>query len=334
MIISRTPFRVSFVGGGTDLQSYWERGEAGQVISTSIDKYIYVSVKRLANIYPFKYRIIWSVLECVNEVNDIQHPIVREAIKYLNITEPLEVVTYADLPSSAGLGSSSSFAVGLLNALHAFKGERINKEDLAREAAHIEVDLLNRPIGTQDHYAAALGNLNILQFQPNGTTKVQPVLYKREVKKAIAKNLLMFFTAKTRDASSVLKTQAENVRQNDEAYQALTAMKNLVPDMEKIFHNGGGDIKRFGELLHKNWLLKKQLTPFISDSDIDSYYEKALQAGAVGGKLLGAGGGGFLLFYVEKENHEKVRKAMSDLYELKFSFEELGSHIIYYRPDL
>lgn len=333
MIISRTPFRVSFVGGGTDLKSYWERGEAGQVISTSIDKYIYVSVKRLADIYPFKYRIVWSVLECVNEVDDIQHPIVREAIKLLRIDDPLEVVTYADLPSHTGLGSSSSFAVGLLNALHAFKGEKVSSEDLAREAAHIEIDILKRPIGKQDHYAAAFGNLNVIRFNLDGTTKVIPVPYKEDVKKAIAGNLLMFYTAKTRDAGSILKTQSQNIRQDDAKYHAMTAMKNLVPEMETIF-NGGTDLHKFGELLHQNWILKKQLTSYISDTDIDGYYAKTMQAGAVGGKLLGAGGGGFMLFYVEKENHQRVREALRGLYELQFNFEELGSHVIYYRPDL
>ncbi|MBT3297524.1 GHMP kinase [archaeon] len=327
MIISRTPFRVSFVGGGTDLQAFWSK-EEGQVLSTSINKYIYVTVKKQLNFVEFKYRISWNKLEFVNNIEDIEHPIIREALKMLKIDFPLEITTFADIPSSTGLGSSSSFTVGLLHALYALKGERVTKNRLAEEAAHIEINMLGRPIGKQDHYAAAYGNLNIIKFLTNSDTMIYPVLYKKEVVEKLSKNLLLFYTYQKRDAHKILEEQKDKTI---DKFDNLKKMKNLVPLLEEVISKGNLD--EFGRLLHQNWILKREITDKISNSAIDEYYNKAINAGAIGGKLLGAGGGGFLLFYVPPEKQEAVRNALSELYELRFNFDTAGTRIIYYNQN-
>ena len=327
MIISRTPFRVSFVGGGTDLKEFWSK-EEGAVLSTSINKFIYVTVRKQHNFVENKFRISWNKLEFVNTVDEIEHPIIKEALKLLKIDYPLEITTFADVPSNTGLGSSSSFTVGLLHALHALKGEMIPKNQIAEEAAHIEIDLLGRPIGKQDHYAAAYGNLNIITFKKDGRTIISPVFFRPEVAEQLNNRLVLFYTAQKRDAHEVLKTQKSST---EAKFENLQKMKSLVPLLEKsILEN---NLDEFGRLLHENWILKRDITSEISNSIIDGYYEKALRAGATGGKLLGAGGGGFLLFYVPPEKQETVRAALSDLYEMKFKFDNAGTRIVYYAPD-
>ncbi len=324
MIISRTPFRISFVGGGTDLRAFYHK-EFGQVLSTSIDKYIYVAVKRQTEIVDFKYRINWSKVEFKNDINDIEHPIIREALRMLEIDFPCEVTTFADIPAKSGLGSSSSFSVGLLNALYALKGQMVNKETLANQAAEIEIDILKRNMGKQDHYAAAYGGMNIITFNQDETVKVDPVICDHYSLKALQENLLLFFTGNTRDASKILKSQTEKT---EDKFETLIKMRNLVPALKKAIEVDDHDT--FGSLLHKNWLLKKSITNDISSKNIDKCYQEALDGGAIGGKLLGAGGGGFLCFYVNKENHKNVIKNMSDLYNLNFQFENIGTQITYY----
>ena len=328
MIISRTPFRISFVGGGTDLRSFYSE-EPGQVLSTSIDKYIYVVVKRQIGIVEYKYRINWSKVEFCNNVDDIEHPIVREALKLFEIDFPIEITTFSDIPGSTGLGSSSAFSVGLVHALHALKGKHATKHTLALEAGSIEVDILKRTMGKQDHFASAYGDLNIFTFNSNETVTAEPVFYSKDVKSKLEQNMLLFYTELKRDASEVLESQ-DKATENKRA--VLTKMRNLVYPLRDVL-SGNQDMRRFGEILHEGWLLKKSITNDISNSEIDSYYDKARKAGAIGGKLLGAGGGGFLLLYVELEHQEKVINSLSELFCLDVNLDNGGTRITYYDQD-
>ncbi len=325
MIISRTPFRVSFVGGGTDLAEFY-RKESGKVFSTTIDKYVYVAVKRQMDIVDFKYRISWSKIEFKNSIDEIEHPLVREALKLMEIDFPLEVTTFADVPANTGLGSSSTFMVGLLHALFALKGKMVTKHELARLAACIEVDLLKRHMGKQDHYAASYGNMNVLTFFANESVNVDPVFYNPQMKTNLEARLMLFYTRLRRDASEVLKKQKQATASK---FQVLQKMKALVDPLAEIVSRAK-DLKEFGRILHEGWLLKKSLTDEISNEQIDEYYARALKAGALGGKLLGAGSGGFLLFYVEPEYQAQVAQALSPLYQMKFKFEDDGTRLTYY----
>ena len=287
MIISRTPFRISFVGGGTDLRSFYSE-EPGQVLSTSIDKYIYVVVKRQVGIVEYKYRVNWSKVEFCNDIEDIEHPIVREALKLFKIDFPLEITTFSDIPGSTGLGSSSSFCVGLVHALYALSGKYATKSTLASEAGRIEVDILLRTMGKQDHFASAYGDLNIFTFNSDESVVIEPVFYTNEVRSSLERNLMLFYTGLKRDASEVLESQ---VKATNNKRAVLSKMRDLVNPLRDVL-SGNQDMRRFGEILHEGWLLKKSITNDISNTQIDNYYEKSLRAGAIGGKLLGAGGGG------------------------------------------
>jgi len=330
MIISRTPFRISFVGGGTDLEEFY-RHEPGKVLSTTIDKYIYVVVKRQTSIADYKFRINWSTVEFRNTIDEIEHPIVREALRLMEIDFPLEITTFADIPAFTGLGSSSAFAVGLLHALFALKGEMVTKNTLAKLAAKIEVDILGRNIGKQDHYAAAYGNFNVFEFRADGSVIVEPVFYRPDTRGALSSRLMLFYTRVKRDAHEILTSQKSKTV---EKMSVLQGMKELVePLRETLSHSN--DLTQVAELLHKGWLLKKSITAEISSSEIDEYYERARSAGALGGKLLGAGGGGFLLFYVEPENRAALRESLKDLYHMPFDFDSAGTRITYYdQPSL
>lgn len=324
MIMSRTPFRISFVGGGTDIAEFY-RKEPGAVISTGINKYVYITVNPNPGIHPFKFRVAYSQTENVNEIEAIQHPIVKEALKLVEYDKPIEITNVADFPARSGLGSSSSFAVCLLHALHALKDEHVSNEQLAQEAHHIEVNLLKRPIGKQDHYAAAYGGLNHIQFMPDETVKVNPVICSKKVREKLFGNLMLFFTGMTRDAHEVLKEQVQNTAQK---LEVLKSMRDMTGRVIEILQDGD-NLHEFGNVLHEGWMAKKNLANSISNNIIDSYYEAARKAGAIGGKILGAGGGGCLLFYVEKENQDAVREALKSLLELKFDFEPEGSKIVY-----
>jgi D-glycero-alpha-D-manno-heptose-7-phosphate kinase len=325
MIISRTPFRISFVGGGTDLRSYYSC-EPGQVLSTSIDKYLYVIVRRQIGLVEHKYRLNYSKVEFCKTIEEIEHPIVREALRLFNIDFPVEITTFADIPAYTGLGSSSAFAVGLVHAICALLGRHITKADLAKTAAHIEVDLLGRTMGKQDHYASTYGSFNVISFLPSEEVVVEPVFYRPEVKDALEKHLMLFYTALKRDASEVLRSQEQNTAAKRDV---LRRMKEQVVPLREIL-SSGRNLHEFGNILHEGWLLKKSITTEISCPQIDGWYEKARAAGALGGKLLGAGGGGFLLLFVEPQNHESVRRALGDLYEVPFRFDQGGSRITYY----
>lgn len=325
MIISRTPYRISLVGGGTDLRSFYQK-EPGQVLSTTIDKFLYVVVKRQIGIVEFKYRINWSRVEFRNSIDEIEHPIVREALKYFDIDFPIEISTFADIPANTGLGSSSAFAVGLVHALRALKGQTATKYSLASDAAMIEVDILGRTMGKQDHFASAYGNFNVFTFNANETVTVDPVFYRPESWEQLQKNLMLFYTGLKRDASEVLTSQNEATPGK---HDVLVKMKALVEPLRQVLSKGV-DLRQVGEILHEGWMMKKSLTKEISTSAIDNNYLAARNAGAIGGKILGAGGGGFLLFYVEQDKQEAVARALPSLAHIKMGFDSSGSRITYY----
>jgi len=328
MIISKTPFRISFFGGGTDYP-VWYRENQGAVLSTAIDKYCYITIRYLPPFFPHKHRIVYSKIEMVNDINEILHPAVRATLQFVNIDKGIEIHHDGDLPAKTGLGSSSSFTVGLLNSLYALKGVIPSKLQLAKEAIHIERDILKENMGAQDQVAAAFGGFNKINFNGKDEIKVEPITIGKERIKQLENYLMLFFTGFSRTASDIAKSQIENTPNKK---RELSLMYQMVDEAIKIL-NEKGDIKDFGKLLHEAWLLKKSLTDKISTPEIDNIYEKALQAGALGGKLLGAGGGGFMVLFVPPENQPGVREKLKNLLEVKFHFENEGSKIIYYNPD-
>jgi len=323
MIITRTPFRVSFIGGGTDLPDFYHV-EPGAVVSTTIDKYMYIVVNKR---FDDTVRVSYSRTEIVKDVEEIQHPIVREALKQVGITKGMEIVSIADIPAGTGLGSSSSFTVGLLNALYAYKGILKSAEALAREACHIEINILGEPIGKQDQYIAAYGGIRYIEFNPDETVFIEPIICTKESKKELSQNLLLFYTGDTREAGSILKEQKASAKQADKL-ASLRKMRDLAFQLKEELANSSTP-EILGEFLHKGWMLKRQLASGITNETIDGYYEKAISAGAVGGKILGAGGGGFLLLYCPKERQPRVQEALSNLTLTNFSLEPEGSKIIY-----
>ncbi len=324
MIISRTPFRMSFVGGGTDLPSFYEK-EYGAVVGTTINKYVYITVNRLSPFYKYKYRLGYSQTELANNADEIKHNIIRETVKYLDI-DRVEIVSIADIPAGTGMGSSSSFTVGLLHALHAYKSEFVDASRLAKEATKIEMEILKEPIGKQDQYFASYGGFKYMEFHPDSSVKVRPVIMIPEVKERLENNILCFYTGDQRSASKILKDQKDRTI---DKMDILKKMKDLSKEFVKVLEEGK-KLYRVGELLHENWKLKKQLSPYISNDQIDEMYEKAIKAGAIGGKIMGAGGGGFLMLYVEEQHHNRVREALKDHIEMRFGFSSDGSSIIYY----
>jgi len=321
MIISRTPFRISFVGGGTDLRDFYSI-KPGVVISACIDKYMYLCVNKR---FDHTIRLSYSKTEIVDSVDKIQHPIVREVLKLTGIKEGIEISSIADIPAGTGLGSSGSFTVGLLHALYAYKGIYVTAERLANEASYIEIDVLKEPIGKQDQYITAFGGLQHIRFNPDESVYVDPVLCSREAKTKLNENLLMFYTGITRKSSSILSQQKKKTTKN---MQYLMEMSCLPIKAKDILMNGKC-LDDFGKVMHEGWLFKKKLTNNISNERIDKYYQTALDSGAIGGKILGAGGGGFLLLYVKKSIQERVRRSLKQLREITFNFEPEGSKIIY-----
>jgi len=323
MIISRTPMRISFAGGGSDLAVYYSRG-FGSVVSTAIDKYIFITVNKK---FDDLIRVSYSKTEMVESVDHIEHNIIREALKIVGIERGVDIVYMGDIPlgtAGVGLGSSSSLAVGVLNALYAYVGKHVSAERLAREACKIEIDILGNPIGKQDQYAASYGGLNHLQFNQDESVFVEPIICKRETKEKLNNKLLLFYTGIERISSNILKEQKQRI---DDNYKYLDKSVKLSDMMRTYIIDN--NFSAVGEILHEGWKYKKQFASSISNSQIDYYYEKAINAGAVGGKILGAGGGGFLLFYCEEEFHNDVRNALVDLKETPFRFEQQGAKIIY-----
>ena len=326
MIITQTPFRMSFFGGGTDYPEFFKEN-GGSVISTTFDKYCYVTVRHLPRFFDYKNQVTYGIIERTNSADEIKHPAVREAMKYLDMRE-LRIVYEADLPARTGLGTSSSFAVGMLNAFYALKGKYADKRKLADDAIHLERELCNESGGIQDQIAVSFGGLNRIDFSGMGYN-VTPVIISIDRKKALNENLMLFFTGFSRMSSEIADKQKKNTKNK---LKELNEMKSLVDDAEKVL-TSKCDLNEFGRLLDYSWKLKRGITDEISTSAIDQIYEKALNAGAVGGKLLGAGGGGFLLFYVEKDKQPKVKEALEDFLYVPFEFEDAGTRIMYYQPE-
>lgn len=327
MIITKTPFRMSFFGGGTDMENFF-RKEGGAVLSTTFDKYCYVTVRHLPRFFEYSTELSYSKTERVKNVESIEHPAIRNAMKMLDMHE-LRLTYEADLPARSGLGTSSSFAVGMLNAFYALKGKYADKKKLANEAIYLERVLCNEVGGWQDQIAASYGGFNRINFGPDGF-EVLPVIISPERKKQLNQNLLMFFTGFTRFSSDVQKSN--NVSTAEKMAQ-LREMLSLVDDAEKVLTDKTKDLDDFGRLLDHTWRLKKQTGSKISTGSIDEYYDCGIKAGALGGKLLGAGGGGFLVFYVQPKKQEAVRTAMKDLMYIPFEFENGGTRVIHYTPE-
>ena len=327
MIITRTPFRVSFAGGGSDIASFYEK-HGGCVLSTAINKYMYISV------HPSFDRqqtvLKYSKTETVSDINEIEHHYFKQVLSNLDI-KGVELVSTADIPAGTGLGSSSSFTVGLLHTLYCYKGKYVSKERLAVEACDVEIEQLKNPIGKQDQYAAAYGGLNFIEFRKDGGVIVEPVIMSSQSLRKLESNLMMFYTGQLHSASEILKEQKQNIKFGDKETNQLK-MCELARELREELQND--NIDAMGEILHQNWLLKKTLASGISNPAIDEAYEKAISAGATGGKLLGAGGGGFLLFYVPEDRQQDVKTAIG-LPQMPVAFDRQGSAVIYVgdKPD-
>ena len=328
MIITKTPFRMSFFGGGTDMESFF-REYGGAVLSTTFDKYCYVTVRHLPRFFDWSTHLTYSTQEYVTDVEDIKHPAIRNAMKMLDMHE-IRLLYEADLPARSGLGTSSSFAVGMLNAFYALKGKYADKKKLADEAIYLERVLCKENGGWQDQIAAAFGGMNRIEFNKDGTYDVRPIIIHPERKQQLNDNLLMFFTGFTRFSSEVQKT---NQLGYNEKIDQLKQMYSLVDEAERILEDNHSNLDDFGRLLDKTWRLKRQTGAAISTNSIDSLYEAGIEAGALGGKLLGAGGGGFLLFYVQPSNKVAVMETMNSLLYVPFRFEDGGTQVVHYTPE-
>lgn len=327
MIITQTPFRMSFFGGGTDFPGFYEK-HGGAVISTTFDKYCYVNVRHLPRFFDYSTELSYAKTERVTNVEDIEHPAIREAMKYLNMYE-IRLTYEADLPARSGLGTSSSFAVGMLNAFYALKGKYADKRRLADDAIYLERTLCKESGGVQDQIAASFGGLNRINFDAQGYT-VNPVIVSPVRKKLLNDNLMLFFTGFSRFSSDIQVTTERSLKNKE---NQLLEMLRLVDEAEALL-TSKGDLNEFGRLLDYTWKLKRGITNQISTGSIDAVYEKAIKAGALGGKLLGAGGGGFLLFYVEPDKQVIVRETLEDLLYVPFQFETAGTRVIHYTPEV
>ena len=327
MIISRTPLRMSFVGGGSDLPNFYRR-HGGAVLSTAIDKYIYVNINRK---FDGGIRVAYSKTEEVESVGAIEHRLVRAAFEMLGLSGGVEITTIADIPSrGTGLGSSSSFTLGLVHAMSAYLGRYVSAEDLGRMACEIEINRCGEPIGKQDQYAAAYGGFNLIEFQADDSVRVSPVIMPPGLRETLERRILVFYTGITRSASGILKEQAGRIGSSHACRTALIRMVELAYQLRDELQRGNLDV--FGEVLDENWNLKKTLASGVSSTDIDDWYVAARVAGATGGKILGAGSGGFLMFYAPEEYHPSVEHALSALRRVRIRFDPLGSRIVFYNP--
>lgn len=326
MIITKTPFRMSFFGGGTDMPSFFKE-HGGSVISTTFDKYCYVNVRHLPPFMPYLSELVYSKFERVNSIDEIVHPLIRECMRLHDIHE-IRLTYEGDLPARTGLGTSSTFAVGMLNAFCALKGKMMSKHQLAQEAIHVERDILQEHGGWQDQVAAAYGGLNRIDFL-EGQFKVTPIIIHPDRKKELDDNLMLFYTGVQRFSSEI---QADTFAKPVDKTKQLLEMLALVDEAQNILTDKNASLNEFGRLLDYTWKLKRGTGNKVSNNSIDDLYDRGIKAGALGGKLLGAGGGGFLLFYVEKDKQENVLKALDDLMHVPFQFESEGSTVIHYNP--
>jgi D-glycero-alpha-D-manno-heptose-7-phosphate kinase len=329
MIISRTPFRISLFGGGTDYPT-WFREHGGAVIGTAIDKYCYISVRRLPPFFEHKSKIVYSKVELVKEASEIEHPAVRGILTEMGIDQGLEIHHDADLPARSGLGSSSAFTVGLLNALNALNARMVSKRDLGREAIRIEQDVLKEDVGCQDQLWAAYGGFNRIDFHQDGTFSVMPFILPPERRAELSQSLMMFFTGFSRFATDFARDQIKNM---DSRKNQLRMIRSLVDSAADILLDPKTPLRELGELMHQSWRIKRELAPSVSNSHIDDIYEAGRDAGAVGGKLLGAGGGGFMVLLVDPERRGQVRERLRKLIHVNVGFDTDGSKIVIYQPE-
>lgn len=328
MIITRTPHRISFFGGGTDYPS-WYLKHNGKVLGVAIDKYCYLIVRELPPFFAHKHRIVYSQMEQPKTIDEIAHPSVRETLKFLKYEKGISIHHDGDIPAKSGMGSSSAFTVGLLKAMYALEGKVISKSNLLKTAIHIEQDLIKENVGSQDQVFAAHGGFNKIDFFKNGEIVASPVIMTKENMLAFEKKLMLFFTGMARNASDIAAEQIRNTGKNE---AELNRMGELVDVAYKIITSSKPEFSDFGKLLNETWILKRKLSSKISTDFIDDIYETSLKNGAAGGKLLGAGGGGFMLFYVEPENQQKVKNSLKNLLHIPFEFDFSGSEIIFYKP--
>ncbi len=328
MIISRTPFRISFFGGGTDYPA-WYREHGGAVLATTIDKYCYISCRRLPPFFEHKHRIVYSQIENVRNNDEIQHPSVRAVFNWANITEGLEIHHDGDLPARSGLGSSSAFTVGLVHALHGLRGKMVSQDNLARDAIHIEQNLIGENVGSQDQVSAAYGGFNRIEFHRDKVFDVSPVILPEHRKDELRDHLMLCFTGVSRIADEIAKSQIANLKNRE---TELTFMREMVYQATDILADPGVSIDEFGTLLDQSWKYKRSLSDRVSTPEIDQVYEQAMRAGAIGGKILGAGGGGFMLLFAKPEKHAAIRERLKNLVHVTFKFDDSGSRIVLYQP--
>jgi D-glycero-alpha-D-manno-heptose-7-phosphate kinase len=329
MIISRTPFRISLFGGGTDYPA-WFREHGGAVLGTAIDKYCYISVRTLPPFFEHRHRIVYSKIELVHEIAEIQHPAVRGVLGDLAVSQGLEIHHDADLPARSGLGSSSSFTVGLINAIRALSGRMVTKQELGEEAIRIEQEVLKESVGCQDQIWAAYGGLNRITFRPDGSFEVTPIILKPERREELRRSMMLFFTGFSRFATDFAQDQIANLGRRT---RQLSTMQAMVDQALAILRDERTPIRELGRLLDEAWRLKRELADSVSTPEIDAIYQAGLEAGAVGGKLLGAGGGGFIVFLVEPDKREQVRERLKRLVHVAFEFDQEGSKIVLYQPN-
>jgi D-glycero-alpha-D-manno-heptose-7-phosphate kinase len=328
MIISKTPYRISFFGGGSDYPT-WYTKNGGAVLSTTIDKYIYISCRKLPPFFKHKYRVVWSKMENVKQVNQIQLKPVKEMIKKFNIQSGLEIHYDGDLPARSGMGSSSVFVVGLTNLFNSYKSIIINKKKLAKDSIDFEQNTLKEIVGSQDQIAASYGGFNKIIFKKNGNFEVKPLSIKKEILQKLNKNLILVYSGLSRNAHEIASSYVNKLQKSKK--KNMQQISNLVKEAEKNLKSG--DLNSFAKLLHESWLEKKSLSPFISNNKIDQIYNFAIQKGAIGGKLLGAGGGGFFLFYVPQNLHKNFLKNFKNLVHIPFHFSNEGSKIMFKSKD-
>ncbi len=327
MVISRTPYRISFLGGGSDYPA-WYREHGGCVLGSTIDRYCYLTCRYLPPFFDHKFRVVYSLIEDCKEISDIQHPVVREVLRYLDFQHGLEIHHDGDLPARSGIGSSSSFTVGILHALKALRGEMSSKGELAQSAIHIEQERLRENVGVQDQILASYGGLRHVEISPSGDYSARPVVLPAHRLEEFSSWTMLFFTGIKRLSSDIAATYVTKLDQK--AGQLHRVQRSVDQGVELLL---GQNLKEFGHLLHESWLDKKSLSPVVSRPEIDEIYDEALDAGAIGGKILGAGGGGFMLLIVPPEKRESVRARLRNLICVPFSLESSGSQIIYYEPE-
>ena len=329
MVITRTPFRISFFGGGTDYP-LWFQEHGGQVLATTIDKYCYISCRYLPPFFEHKHRIVYSRIENVKKIEEIDHPAIKGVLSWMEWEKGLEIHHDGDLPARSGLGSSSSFTVGLVNTLYALRGERISKKDLSRKAIYVEQDVIKEHVGSQDQISAAYGGFNRIAFHQNGDFTVEPVVINYNRLEELQNHLMLFFTGISRNAPEIAKSKIDNFKNR---VSELKTMDEMVTEGQSILLSPTTPIAKFGALLHESWMFKRRLSDKVSNPTVDQVYETARKNGAIGGKILGAGGGGFFLIFAQPDFQPQIREALKDLVYVPIRFESGGSQVVLYQPD-